>query len=208
MEEVLEVYKRPYDQRYPVICMDELSKQLTKETRIPLKPSPGNVGKYDTEYERNGVANIFLYSEPLRGKYYTKITKRRTKEDWAHTIKELVDEKYPNAEKITLVCDNLNTHTGGALYETFTPKEAQRILSKIEFCHTPKHGSWLNVAEIGLSVLSRQCLNKRIGTLEEIKNEVLAWTKHKNENEKPVDWQFTTTDARIKLKKLYPVIQN
>lgn len=206
MEQVLDVYKRPYDKENPVICMDELTKQLTKEIRVPIPATQNNIEKYDTEYERNGVANVFLYVEPLKGKYFTNIKERKTKKDWAHTVKELVDKKYSNVNKITLVCDNLKTHTGGALYEAFSPEEAKRILSKIEFCYTPKHGSWLNVAEIGLSILSRQCLNRRIESMNELKKEITIWTKNKNNEEKNINWQFTSEDARIKLKKLYPTL--
>lgn len=186
--------------------MDELSKQLIKETRQPISASVQRVEKYDTEYERNGVANIFLYIEPLKAKFATKVTAQRTKPDWAKTIQELVDERYPDAEKIVLVMDNLNTHVGASLYETFEPKEAFRLLDKLEIHYTPKHGSWLNIAEIGLSMLSGQCLNRRIPDQTALASEVSAWTKKINFAHKKIDWQFTAEDARIKLKRLYPTI--
>ena len=206
MEDVLEVYQRPYDPKRPVVCMDELSKQLIKETRQPIPASAKRVEKYDTEYERNGVANIFLYIEPLKAKFMTKVTAQRTKPDWAQTIQKLVDESYPDAEKIILVMDNLNTHVGASLYETFEPKEALRLLDKLEIHYTPKHGSWLNIAEIGLSILSGQCLDRRIPDMIVLTREVAAWMKKINGAHKKIDWQFTTNDARIKLKRLYPTI--
>lgn len=209
MEDVLDLYKRPYDEKYPVVCLDELNKQTIKEIRTPLPLKPGEPIKYDTEYERNGTSNIFLSFEPLKGKRQVKVTERRTKIDWAHYIKELVDgEDYSKAEKIILVQDNLNTHTGASLYEAFDPKEAKRILEKLEFHYTPKHGSWLNVAEIELSHLSRQCLDRRIPDHETLEKEVLLWLRQRNQEASKVDWQFTTEDARIKLKRLYPNYQN
>ena len=204
MEDVLDVYKRPYDEKRPVICMDESSKQLIKDTRISIPASPGKPECYDTEYERNGTCNIFLHIEPLKGKRTLQVTDRRTKTDWAHFIKELVDKDYPNAEKIVLVMDNLNTHAGSSLYEAFSPADAKRILDKLEIHHTPKHGSWLNMAEIEFSALSRQCLDRRIPDKDTIVREIAAWNKMRNEENVIVDWQFTTEDARIKLKKLYP----
>jgi hypothetical protein len=206
MEDVLEVYQRPYDPKKPVVCMDELSKQLTKETRQPMPAQPGTVEKYDTEYERNGTANVFLYIEPLKGQFITKITEQRTKPEWAQTVKELVDERYADVDKIILVMDNLNTHTGASLYETFPPEEARRLLDKLEIHYTPKHGSWLNIAEIGLSILSKQCLNRRIPDIQTITSEVKVWNEKTNIGQKKVDWQFTSKDARIKLKRLYPTI--
>lgn len=206
MEDVLDVYKRPYDEKRPVVCMDELNKQTVKETRLPVPVKPGEVQKYDTEYERNGTSNIFLSFEPLKGKRHLKVTHQRTKIDWARYIKELVDEHYPQAEKIILVQDNLNTHTGGSLYEAFEPAEAKRILEKLEFHYTPKHGSWLNMAEIELSHLSRQCLDRRIPDHETLEKETLFWLKQRNEEASKVDWQFTAENARIKLKKLYPTL--
>jgi len=204
MEDVLGVYCKPYDAKFPQICMDETSKQLTKETRIPIKSSPGNVERFDTEYERNGTSNIFLAYEPLAGQRIVKATERRTKIDWAHFIKELVDDHYPDAEKIILVMDNLNTHTKASLYEAFTPSEAKRIADKLEIHFTPKHGSWLNMAEIELSHLSRQCLDRRIESREKLIMEVAAWSTERNKMEIKTNWRFTTNDARIKLKKLYP----
>lgn len=206
MEDVLDVYQRPYDAKRPVVCMDELSKQLTKETRKPIPACAGRVEKYDTEYERNGTANIFLYIEPLNARFVTSITAQRTKPDWAATIKVLVDEQYPDVEKIILIMDNLNTHTGASLYETFEPEEARRLLNKLEIHYTPKHGSWLNIAEIGLSMLSGQCLDRRIPDMNTLTNEVAAWTKSINTMNKKIDWQFTTKDARRELKRLYPTI--
>lgn len=207
MEDVLDVYKRPYDPKKPVVCMDESSKQLTKETRTPIPAEPGKPERYDTEYERNGTRNIFIEVEPLAGKRHTKVTERRTKIDWANYIKEMVDERYADAEKIVLVMDNLNTHTGSSLYEAFTPAEAKRILGKLEIHYTPKHGSWLNIAELELSHLSRQCLDRRISDAELLEKEVRTWTNKRNLENNKVDWQFTTDDARIKLKKLYPILE-
>ena len=206
MEDVLEVYKRPYDEKRPVVCMDELNKQTIKEIQSPLPIEPEKPQRFDTEYERNGTCNIFLSFEPLKGKRQLKVTTRRTKVDWAHYIKGLVDEEYSEAEKIVLVQDNLNTHTGASLYEAFEPSEVKRILEKLEFHYTPKHGSWLNMAEIELSHLSRQCLDRRIPDRETLEKEVSAWLKQRNLEASRVDWQFTAEDARIKLKKPYPIL--
>jgi hypothetical protein len=206
MEDVLDVYKRPYDEKNPVICMDELNKQLTKEIRKPIEMGQGRVLRYDTEYERNGTSNIFICFEPLRGRRHLMVTDQRTKIDWAHFIRELVDVYYPHAVKITLVMDNLNTHVGSSLYEAFDPAEAKRILNRLEIHYTPKHGSWLNMAELELSHLSRQCLDRRIADKETLKKEVVAWAENRNKKSAKVDWQFTTKDARIKLKKLYPIL--
>lgn len=206
MEDVLEVYKRPYDEKQPLICMDESSKQQVKEVRAPIPATPGKVAKYDSEYERNGVSNIFMFYEPLQGKRHVDVTDRRTAVDWAHQVRDLVDIHYPDAEKITLVMDNLNTHTGASLYKAFEPQEARRILERLEIHYTPKHGSWLNMAEIELSALSRQCLNRRIPEQEMLKKEVAAWQQKRNANASPADWRFTTDDARVKLKKLYPTL--
>lgn len=184
--------------------MDETNKQLTKETRIPIKASPGSPERYDAEYERNGTSNIFIAYEPLSGQRIVKTTERRTKIDWAHFIKELVDEHYQDAEKIILVMDNLNTHNKSSLYEAFNPREAKRIADKLEIHFTPKHGSWLNMAEIELSHLSRQCLDRRIENRETLAKEVKAWSDKRNKMKIQTDWRFTTDDARIKLKKLYP----
>lgn len=207
MEDVLEVYKRPYDPDYPLICMDESSKQLLKEVRTPIPGKPGKAARYDTEYERNGTCNIFIFFEPLAGKRYVDITNSRKAVDWALQIKDLVDNKYPTAKKIVLVMDNLNTHCGASLYKTFPPAEARRILENLEIHYTPKHGSWLNMAEIELSSLSRQCLNRRIPDKAMMRTEVDAWFRHRNSHAKPMEWRFKTEDARIKLKKLYPTIE-
>lgn len=206
MEDLLYVYQLPYNPKRPVVCMDESSKQLIKETRIPIAPQPGQVERFDTEYERNGTCNIFLSCEPLKGWRNVEVTDSRTKVDWAHYIKKLVNEKYTDVEKIVLVSDNLNTHNGSSLYEAFPPQEARRIIEKLEFHHTPKHGSWLNIAESELSHLSRQCLNRRIPDKETIIKEITAWNKERNERNSVVDWQFTTQDARVKLKRLYPIL--
>jgi len=206
MEDVLDVYKLPYDSDYPLICMDETSKQLTKETRKAIKAKPGEIEKFDYEYERNGVANIFMFFEPLTGWSNIEITNSRTMIDWAHCIKELVDVHYPNAKNILLVCDNLNTHKGASLYKTFPPDEAKRILKKLVFHYTPKHGSWLNIAELMLSIYTRQCMDRRIADKETLETETNAWLENRNKNNIKVNWQFTTENARIKLQKLYPSI--
>jgi hypothetical protein len=207
MEDVLDLYKQPYDPNRPLVCMDETSKQLVSEVIAPLSATPGRLERYDYEYERQGVANLFIFFEPLGGRRHIQVTDQRTKRDWAYFIKELIDIHYPEAELIRLVLDNLNTHVPGALYETFEPQEARRILEKIEFHYTPKHGSWLNMAEIELSALTRQCLDRRIADKEFLSTEVSAWETERNEKVVVVNWQFTTEDARIKLKRLYPSIQ-
>jgi len=206
MEDVLEVYTRPYDERFPQVCLDEKSKQLAGEVREPLAAGPGRVARYDYEYERKGTANLFIVCEPLVGWRHISVTERRTKVDWAHCIKELVDVHYPHAEKIVLVLDNLNTHTPAALYEAFDPAEARRLLERVEIHYTPKHGSWLNMAEIELSVLARQCLDRRIPDREALAGEVDAWEAERNVAESCIDWRFTSDEARIKLKHLYPEI--
>jgi hypothetical protein len=208
MEQILDVYKRPYNKEYPLICMDESPKQLIRETKLPISMKPGSDRKHDYEYARCGVCNIFMVNEPLAGKRFIKITDRKTKKDWAHLIKEVADKHYKKAKKITLVMDNLATHTAGALYETFNPAEAKRIWDRFEFVYTPKHGSWLNMAEIELNVLNKQCLNRRIDNIQEVKDEVKAWQGHRNNKIAKINWQFTTKDARIKLKRLYPSIQD
>jgi DDE superfamily endonuclease len=207
MEDVLTVYQRPLDPAHPVICMDETSKQLVGETRLALPVEPGQVQREDYEYERNGVANLFLLSEPLTGWREVQLTERRTRLDWAMALRELSDRHYPAAERITVVLDNLNTHGPASFYEAFAPEEARRLAERFEFHYTPKHGSWLNMAEIEFSVLSRQCLDRRIRDAETLQREVQAWTQQRNRARKSVDWQFTTTDARTKLKRLYPIIQ-
>lgn len=206
LEDVLEVYRRPYDPKRPQVCMDETSKQLIGETRMPLPVKPGQPALFDHEYRRNGVANLFLMVEPLTGWTEVKVTERRTKVDWAHLMKELVDEHYPEAEGVVLVLDNLNTHVKASLYEAFEPQEAKRIADKLEIHYTPKHASWLDMAEIMLSVLSRQCLARRIPEMETLTREVECWTRSHNQHRKPVEWRFTTEDARIKLRKLYPTM--
>ena len=206
MEDVLAVYTRPYDSRFPQVCMDELSKQLVADAHQPLPMQPGQPARVDYEYERNGTANLFLFCEPLRGQRWVTVTDHRTKIDWAHQIKELVDVRYPDAERIVLVMDNLNTHSPASLYEAFPPAEAKRLADKLEIHYTPKHGSWLNMAEIELSVLSRQCLDRRIPEQATLETEVAAWQDRRNAAGHTVDWRFTTDDARIKLKRLYPSI--
>jgi hypothetical protein len=208
MEDVLDVYQRPYDERFPQICFDELHKQLIGESRVPCGARPGRLERYDYEYVRNGTANVFCAFEPLRSRRILKVTDRRTRIDWAEFIRELVDVHYPLAERIVLVLDNLNTHAIASLYAAFAPEEAHRIARKLELHYTPKHGSWLNMAEIELSVLSRQCLDRRIGEKSLLEQEVGAWTQERNASGAAVVWRFTTADARIKLRKLYPSVQS
>jgi hypothetical protein len=207
MEDVLGVYTRPYDPRFPQVCLDETSKQLLRETRAPLPIEPGQPERVDYEYERAGVLNLFMVCEPLMGQRWVTVTERRTKLDWAQQIKELVDVRYPAAERIVLVMDNLNTHSPASLYEAFPPAEAKRLVDKLEIHHTPKHGSWLNMAEIELSVLARQCLDRRVPDVDTLKAEVTAWQGRRNASDAAIDWRFTTADARIKLKRLYPSVQ-
>jgi DDE superfamily endonuclease len=207
MEDVLTVYQRPYEPAQPVICMDETSKQVVGETRLPLPPEPGQPRREDYEYERRGVANLFLFAEPLSGWREVQVTERRTRTDWAEAMRVLSDRHYPTAERITVVLDNLNTHGPASFYEAFAPAEARRLAERFEFHYTPKHGSWLNMAEIELSVLSRQCLDRRIGEIETLANETRAWKQKRNAASKTIEWQFTTADARIRLKRLYPVIK-
>ena len=204
MEDVLEVYHLSYDPCYPVICMDESSKQLIGEARGPVPCAPGRVARMDDEYVRNGVAEIFMEVEPLSGKRHVAITERRTRKDWAQQIKEMLDERYPDAVKVRLVMDNLNTHSVASLYEAFEPGEARRLAERLDIHYTPKHGSWLNMAEIELSVLKGQCLGRRIDNMESMKAEVVAWEQDRNNSLKKINWQFTTSDARIKLTRLYP----
>ena len=204
MEDVLDVYERPYDPRFPVVGMDETSTQLIAESRLPVPAAPGHPARVDYEYERRGVANLFLWVEPLAGRRHVDVTARRTKTDWAHFIRDLVDDHYPEAERVVLVLDNLNTHVGAALYETFPAAEARRLRAKLELHYTPKHGSWLNVAEIELSILTTQCLGRRIADRDLLAAEVAAWAARRNTQQATIDWQFTTADARIKLRHLYP----
>jgi hypothetical protein len=206
MEIVLDVYKRPFDPLHPVICMDESPKQMIAETRVPIPVSPGQTPKYDYEYRRCGLCNIFLACEPLAGKRTVKVTERKTKLDWAYFVEEIADQN-KSAEIITLVMDNLNTHKPGSLYEAFPPEKAKALWDRFEFVYTPKHGSWLNIAEIELNVLTGQCLNRRIDDIEVVRNEVTAWQKFRNNKNAKVNWQFTTEDARIKLLRLYPTLQ-
>ncbi len=212
MEDVLDVYERPYDPRYPLVCLDETTKQLVAEVRTPLPPVPARDGKpgrparIDYEYERKGVSTLFMVCEPLRGWRHVTVTERRTKADWAHLIKDLVDVHYPDAERIVLVQDNLNTHTPAALYETFPPAEARRLTQKLELHYTPKHGSWLNIAEIELAILTKQVLAGRIADPPTLTEKVTAWHTTRNAKRGPVRWRFTTADARIKLHRLYPLL--
>ena len=206
MELVLDVYKTPYNKSFPVVCMDESPKQLIKQTRIPIVRKPGSDAKEDYEYARCGVAQIFMANEPLKGKRYVKVLQSKTKKQWAQFIKEISDKYYPKAEKIRLVMDNLNTHKPSALYETFTPEEAKRIWDRFEFIYTPKHGSWLNMAEIELNVLMGQCLKRRIDNMTTIREETEAWQENRNNKKAKINWQFTTKGARIKLKRLYPTL--
>jgi hypothetical protein len=207
MEDVLEVYHRPYDPGYPLICFDEASKQLMNETRVPIPAAPGRLATSDYEYERNGTANLFMMFEPLGGKRHVLVTERRTAVDYAHAIQDLVDARYPRAQKIVLVQDNLNTHKLASLYEAFQPEEARRLIEKLEIHYTPKHGSWLNMAETELGILSRQCLDRRIPSYSKLTKDVAAWERDRNKMKCQIDWHFTTADARIKLKRLYPIIQ-
>jgi hypothetical protein len=203
MEDVLEVYKRPYDVRHPQVCLDEGSKQLLAEMREPVGMQPGKPKRTDDEYEREGICSIFLAVEPLTGQLVWQVTRRRTKVDFAQFVRDLVDIHYPLAEKVVLVMDNLNTHNLSSLYEAFEPAEAFRLAQKLEIHHTPKHGSWLNMAEIELSLLGRQCLNRRLSSIDLIRQEMTAW--HQDRGQVTINWRFTSEDARIKLKRLYPV---
>jgi hypothetical protein len=207
MEDVLDVYARPYDPKRPQVCVDEGGKQLIGDVRPPLPVRPGTPRREDYEYQRHGMANLFMAFEPLAGRRQVEVTERKTNQDFARLIKRLVDDWYPEAETIVLVLDNLSTHGPAALYETFAPAEARRLVGKLEWHDTPKHGSWLNVAEMELSVVARQCLDRRIPDLEALRHEVAAWVAQRNAAVVKVEWQFTTADARVKLKKLYPAIE-
>lgn len=204
MEDVLDVYHLPYDSDYPVVCMDESCKQMIGEVRIPVPCKPGQPARIDDEYVRNGVAEIFMEVEPLAGRRHVAVTERRTRQDWAQQIKQMLDERYPNAVKVRLVMDNLNTHQIASLYEAFEAREARRLAERLEIHYTPKHGSWLNMAEIELSALKSQCLDRRIADMLTMQTEVAAWQNDRNNSIRKIDWQFTTADARIKLKRLYP----
>jgi hypothetical protein len=204
MEDVLDVYTRPYDEDHVLVCMDETSKQQIMEVRRPMSNKPGRAYRYDAEYKRNGVSNLFMFFSPLKNWRHVEVTDRRTKVDWAKAVRQLVEEHFPQAKRITLVMDNLNTHTPSSLYEAFAPEIAKRILDKLYIHYTPKHGSWLNMAEIELSVLGRQCLSRRIPDQQALRREVSAWERNRNADEATIDWRFTTENARIKLRKLYP----
>ena len=208
MEEVLDLYQQPYDPDYPVVNMDEKPIQLIEKTRTPLPASPGKPMRYDYEYERKGTASVFLFTEPLTGWRRVDAQPQRTAKQWAEQVKELLDKDYPKAKQVTLICDNLNTHKMAALYEAFEPSEARRLAKRLDIRYTPKHGSWLNIAEIELSVLSSQCLDRRLGDLETVQNEIKAWEQQRNGKQKGVDWRFTTEKARIRLKRLYPQYQS
>ncbi len=208
MEDVLEVYHRPYDSERPVVCLDECSKQLIAEVREPLPPKPGQIAKYDSEYERRGTANIFMAVEPLAGKRTVRVSDRRTRVDWAQFVRLLLLTMYPEVAKVILVMDNLNTHGIASLYEAFDPETARSLAARLEIHYTPKHGSWLNMAETELSILSRQCLDRRIESKEVMEQEVATWEQDRNEACARINWQFTTADARIKLKRLYPSFEN
>lgn len=207
MEDVLEVYKRPFDPNCPVVNMDEQPTQLIKETRHKIVATPGNSERIDYEYERNGTAVNFMFTEPLSGWRKVNVRERRTAIDWAHEIKELLEIDYPDATKVVLVCDNLNTHKPASLYKAFEPAVARSLLERLEIHYTPKHGSWLNIAEIELSVLTKQCLDRRIPDIETLRSETTQWARERNTGQKSVDWRFTTDHARIKLKRLYPKIE-
>jgi len=206
MEDVLELYRKPYDPNYPVLCMDEASKQLLAETRVPLPAEEGQPARYDHEYERKGVCSQILFVEPLRGWRKVFVRERRTMIDWALCLREILDLHYPHVLQVRLVLDNLNTHTGTSLYEAFPPAEARRLLERVEFHYTPKHGSWLNMAEIEIGVMNGQCLNRRIDSQQLVAEEVAAWEQRRNEEEAKIKWSFTVSDARVKLTKIYPSI--
>ena len=207
MESVLQVYQRHYHPDFPVVCLDEATKQLVKETVEPVAVKPGQPKRQDYKYERNGTANLFMLCNPIQGWRHIEVTKRRTAVDYAHLLKDLVDVYYPDALLITVVQDNLNTHSPASLYKASEPAEARRILNRLEFCHTPKHGSWLNMAEIELSILARQCLDRRIPEFAVLQQEVATWEEQRNHQQTWINWRFTTADARVKLYRLYPSIE-
>ena len=206
MEDILEVYQRPYDRQRPLVCLDESSKQLIAETRVPIAAKPGQPGRHDYEYRRNGTANLFMMFAPLEGWRHVKVTDRHTAVDYAQVLKELSDTHFPGSAKIVLVQDNLNTHKPASLYEAFPPAEARRLVERFEWHYTPKHGSWLDMAEAELGVLSSQCLDRRIPDQRVLKDEVEAWEAERNRKHAKANWQFTTADARVKLRRLYPAL--
>jgi hypothetical protein len=208
MEDVLDVYHRQYDESRPLICIDEQPKQLVSETRAPLLSRPGVTARYDYEYRREGVANLFMISEPLLGWRHAMVTERRTAVDFAEVLRWVAEDLHPDAERLVLVTDNLNTHTPACLYEAFDPARARRIAERLEWHSTPKHGSWLNMAEIEFAALSKQCLDRRIGSMTRLRREIAAWEEDRNERMVGVNWRFTTTDARVKLRSLYPSIKD
>lgn len=207
MEDVLDVYHRPYDPKRPQVCIDEVPKQLVAESRTPIPPAPGRPARYDYEYRRCGVANVFMVSEPLLGWRSAQVTQRRTNRDFAEILRWLAEDMHPDAKAIVLVTDNLNTHTPACLYEAFPPEQARRIADRLEWHYTPKHGSWLNMAEIELAALAKQCLDRRVGSIDHLRRSVAAWENDRNERMVEIKWRFTTADARIKLHQLYPSIQ-
>jgi hypothetical protein len=204
MEDVLELYAEPYDPEYPVVCFDESPYQMISETRVPLPPEPGKPQRYDYEYKREGTCNLFMFFQPLGGWRHVKVTERRTAQDWAECMRDLVDIHYPDAVVISVVQDNLNTHTPAALYQAFEPAEARRIINKLDFRYTPKHGSWLNMAECEIGIVLGQCLSQRIASIPIVQRQTAAWEKRRNADKATVNWRFTTTQARTKLKRLYP----
>jgi hypothetical protein len=206
MEDVLDVYHLPYDPAFPVVCMDESCKQLVGEARAPIACAPGRPPRYDDEYVRNGTAEIFLEVEPLAGRRHVAATERRTRRDWAEWIRGMLDERYPGAAKVRLVMDNLNTHGVASLYEAFPPEEASRLAGRLEIHHTPRHGSWLNMAEIELSALKLQCLDRRVPDMGALRRELAAWEGARNGRGNVIRWQFTSRDARVRLRKLYPTL--
>ncbi len=208
MENVLQVYTQPYDAAHPVICMDESSKQCVQEVRPPQEPRPGQVARYDAEYKRNGVGHLLMYYAPFDDWRRTDVATNHAAPTWAEGMRRLVEEDYPQAQRITVVMDNLSTHTGASLYKTFEPEKARALLDKLQFVYTPNHGSWLNIAECEFSVLARQCLDRRIPDIDSLRHEVDAWTEARNRASEPVQWRFTTDDARIKLRHLYPNIRD
>lgn len=208
MEQVLDVYTRPHDPAHPIVCMDETTKQCVKETRAPQPTAPGHPARYDAEYERNGVAHLLLHYAPLGNWRRVDVEEDHVATTWAEGVRRLVEDDFPDAERITLVMDNLNTHAGASLYKAFEPERARRLLNRLEFVNTPKHGSWLNMAEIEFSAMGRQCLDRRVPDIDAVREEVAAWTERRNAGGAPAKWRFTTEDARIKLHSLYPKLSD